>query len=173
MNKLVFLLIFLSVQIFAEADFSAFQGSWRGDCINTSSGLTSGSSPLLFKMYLDVQKKEPLAYSWKMTYVIDEKKQVRDYSLLVDKSLNGSFIIDESNGLLLAGQLFHNILYQLFSLKNGPILFTRYELNGNFLNVEIPTFSTKSPLTTTTLDFKNTVYSYNFTGLQKCQLEKE
>jgi len=161
MVKLVIIFL-VSLSCFA-ADFSPFIGQWRGDCQNGEQQ---------FEMELLVEKENSLKYSWIIIYYLEGSAQKRAYTLLIDKKLGGQFIIDENNGLLLQGKLVDNIMYQLFHLKSGPIIIPRYEAGESFIKVEMPTYDRRNPQSSTTTDLQNTVYSYEFTGIQKCLLLK-
>lgn len=146
-------------------------GTWDGDCTLTSSGQATRT----FGMKLEVGPVDQgEGYTWRTTYELEgDAPQVRDYRLLPTQA-PGHFIVDEQNGILIdAFLLGESVMVESFFIgSNGSLLNARWEVDGDTLGVEIPTFPTR-PGRTTTGPGGIQVTAFSMSGVQRCSLDRQ
>lgn len=155
----------------ARAELPAdWLGSWRGDCTLESTGQPDRK----FGMGLDVAPEDQGGgYTWKTTYEVQgSEPQVRDYRLLPGNA-PGHFVVDEQNGIKIDSYLMGGtIMLELFYVSSGQnLLNARWEVAGDLMTVEIPTFRSR-PGRTTTGPGGVQVTAFSMTGAQRCVLQR-
>jgi hypothetical protein len=110
----------------------AYFGNYKGDLIiNNSSGTQTVGMEFNFKATDSIGK-----YEYQIVYIIDGKRQERNYNLITQDATKGDYIIDENNGILLSAKLFENRLYSVFEV-NGNLLFTTETFYDDHMIFEI------------------------------------
>jgi len=105
-----------------------------------------------------------------IVYGEGEKKQTRNYSLI--KKEDGSFVVDENNGIILLDSFFENTLYSLFEVNNNLLTtFVTFKEKSAIWEV---TFAPKSKQEISyAKEDSTTVISYPVTTRQKAILKKQ
>ncbi|VTS00762.1 hypothetical protein [Tuwongella immobilis] len=108
------------------------------------------------------------AWSWKLTYGMGEKKQVRDYRL--KRTADGELVIDEQNGILLRVDRFGPQLITEFEIA-GSCIQTRYRLTDAGIRFELTSTERAKPLTSGP-EKGPKVESFRVVGYQSAMLQK-
>jgi hypothetical protein len=140
-------LILAAVATLQPADPPALPAGWVGKWAGTLTITKDTGDPQELPMTLEIR---PLAeagrYTWRLVYD-GEKKQTRDYELVVKPGKPGRFEIDEKNGIRLGARLVGTTLYALFQVGEA-VIHSRYEQAGDVLRVEMTAYTTRDPLAT-------------------------
>lgn len=153
------------------ADPPALPAGWVGKWAGTLTINRDTGDPQELPMSLEVR---PLAdgsrYTWRIVYD-GEKKQTRDYELVVKPGKPGRFEIDEKNGIRLGARLVGTTLYALFQVGDAMIQ-SRYELTGDVLRVEMTAYTTRDPLATKPIAGGGEVKSPQLLSVQTAELKR-
>src|SRR5262245_20107069 len=87
------------------------------------------------------------AYTWRIIYGVDKKRQVRNYELLPEGDKPGHFKIDEKNGIVIDARLMGDAIYCYFKV-NEVLVSAKYQRRGESLFVEIASVGLKEPRVT-------------------------
>ncbi len=171
-----FLFTFLSVVITGIAQPAkqknvsfpqSFIGKWKG----TLTWYIPGKTPQKFTMRLNIQVADSGRYTWQIIYG-DDQKDNRPYLLVPVDTVNGHWVIDERNSIILDSYWIGNRFIGAFTVQNSTIV-DQYRLEPNGLHVEFITYAAK-PLTTTggTSNDIPPVDSYQVRSIQSGVLKK-
>lgn len=115
-----------------------WHGHWQGELQIMAKAKKTG-----VPMSLKIEPMDDGRYRWEIGYGVGEGKQLRKYLLEVDRKKPGRFVIDEQNGIRLAGILTEKTL-QFSFIVGKSLLVTRYELVGLQLRYETAVFQLSS-----------------------------
>lgn len=112
-------------------------------------------------------------YDYIIVYIVEEKRQERNYILLEKDKAKGLYQVDENNGILLDVKCIGNTLFSMFEVQ-GNILTTTERFYEDAMDFEI-TFASKqnSNASKTTDETSINVTSYPITVFQKGNLIKQ
>lgn len=108
--------LFVSQLCFAQDHFpDNFLGIYKGT-LNIESQRGKQNFPMEFHLL----KTDTLdRYRYVLVYGEGEKKQVRNYHMIVKDNEKGEYVIDENNGIILTDKRFGNTLYSLFEVNEN------------------------------------------------------
>lgn len=112
------------------------------------------------------------AYTWRIIYGVDKKRQVRNYELLPEGEKAGHFKIDEKNGIVIDARLMGDAIYCYFKV-NEVLISAKYERRGECLFVEIASVGLKEPRVTGIKSRMFEVEAYRLEGVQVGELKKK
>jgi len=145
---LMSLLIFVSLSIIPTAALSSnsfpqnWQGTWSGImCDRTVKG-KSQTVPMTLR--IKPVSKNPIRYTWQISYGTGTKKLVRNYELVAKNQSAGHFAIDEQDGTLIDAWWLGDKLYSQFRVKN-QLFNIQYQLQGNQLHYELVVYQPLIP----------------------------
>lgn len=122
---------------------------------------------------LEIHRKDSTHWQWKITYGEGDKKDVRDYELVLKDTTKGHYIMDEKNTISMDMQLHYRHFSSVFSVE-GTLLCITYTLKDDkTLIFEVISASEKEKYTTGKGDREIPfVVSYPCNGYQKAVLHK-
>jgi hypothetical protein len=153
-----------SVSKFPEAYF----GNYKGELIIINrNGTQTIDMEFNFKSTDSIGK-----YVYQIVYIIEGKREERNYNLITQDASKGDYIIDENNGILLTAKQIENRLYSVFEV-NGNLLFTTETFYDDYMLFEI-IFSNKKEKARSSAFVENQpeVLSYPVTVSQRAKLIK-
>jgi len=147
-----------------------FFGSYKGDLI-----IQNAKGKQTIGMEFHINSTDTIGkYQYQIVYIVDGKRQERNYHLIAKDATTGDYIVDENNGILLAAKQFENRLYSVFEVQ-GNLLTTIEMFYEDHMFFEI-LFSSKKEMTTSG-DIEETeipkVVSYPVTVNQRAKLIKQ
>lgn len=143
----------------------AWIGTWSGVLEIHGTDRIKANVPMMLEI---VPIPAESAWSWKLTYGMGEKKQVRDYRL--KKTADGELVIDEQNGILLRVDRFGPLFVTEFEV-GGSSLQTRYRLTDAGIRFELTSTERAKPLKSGPAQGP-TVESFRVVGYQSAMLQK-
>lgn len=147
----------------------AWSGHWKGKLEIFDAKTVKQTIP----MELEIHKRDSTHWQWKMVYGEGDKKDVRDYELILKDAEKGHWIIDEKNTISMDMQLHYRHFTSVFSVE-GAILCITYTLRDDkTLIFEVVSASEKQKYTTGKGDKEIPfVISYPCNAYQKAVLHK-
>lgn len=127
----------------------------------------------MVNMELEIHKKDSTRWQWKMVYGDENKKDIRDYELVLKDAEKGHYIIDEKNTIAMDIQLHYRHFTSVFSVQEALLCIT-YALKGDRTMVfEVISANEKQKYTSGKGDKEIPfVISYPCNGYQKAVLHK-
>lgn len=176
MLRCVFLIIFCTFVNIAHAQSNApilkdFLGKWEGTLNIYKQQNIVQSLPMRFQCQ---PTDTAHVYTWYITYGKDTIQGLRPYSIREKDGVNGQFIIDEHNGILLDAFLMDDRLISRFEVGDSQLT-ASYQVNGDTMIFEI-IVNGKIPMAITG---KNDdaqipeVLSYKISGFQRAVLKRQ
>jgi len=165
-RRCLFLVLFCS-QFSVAKELSGWVGEWTGWC--QSDNFNSESSLPSLHMSLEIGEIDSENYSWKIQY---EGEGVRDYKMTLQKDLEGHWLLDEGNGLLIDRFLSDGTLVDQF-LINGKLFLNRTTLIKDKMKIETISFWANQPRQTSLADGSNPIYSFSLRDQVVCELNRE
>jgi len=116
----------------------SFPDSWLGKYEGELMIYGVDSVKMKVHMNLDILKKaNDSIYDWTLTYDLNGKKDVRDYSLVVIDKQKGHYRIDERNSILLDGYLHNKNVFTSFFKVSNSFIIAMYTKKENTIQFEI------------------------------------
>jgi len=170
--KLIISFLIIVVSFSAKAQEKVFPqdyvGIYKGDLEITNS---KGKRSIGMEFHLTNTDSIGI-YNYKIVYIFNGKRNDRNYTLKTINALQGEFVIDENNGIVLGAKLVDNVLYNVFEV-GGNLLMTTEAFFDDYMTFEI-VFSGKDSKTITNATEDDTeVISYPVTVTQKAKLIKQ
>lgn len=147
----------------------AYFGVYKGDLTITNANV---EEKIPMEFHLLPTETEGI-YHYVIIYNVKDNRQERNYTLKVQDVSQGTYTIDENNGILLDAKVLGNKLYSMFEVQ-GNLLTTNLTFFENEMIFEI-TFSNKkaAKLSGTEGDNFIEVTSYPISTIQKGILQKQ
>jgi hypothetical protein len=149
----------------------AWLGLWKGklEIFDTR----SVKQTITIQMELEINRIDSTKWQWKMVYGEGEKKDVRDYELILKNAEKGHYIIDEKNTISMDMQLHYRHFTSFFSVDSALLCITYTLKDDKTLVFEVISASEKEKYTTGKGDKEIPfVVSYPCKGYQKAVLHK-
>jgi len=174
--KYLSLLLLLCFSLSTEAQNDSIQfpqhyyGVYKGDLniINSKGTQTIG-------MEFHLQPTDSIGkYKYTIVYIMNGKRQQRNYNLITKDANKGEYIVDENNGILLDAKQVDNTLYSMFEVQNNLITTTE-RFYKDAMDFEIMFTNIKQKKLSKTEEGEETidVISYPIGGIQKAHLIKQ
>ena len=146
-----------------------FFGNYKGVLdIHNAKGITK------YPMEFQLQPTDSLGhYQYTLIYGDGDNRQVRPYTLKAINKDNGTYIIDENNGIILDEKVIENRMYTVFEV-GGTLLttFITFEENQMLFEIVVIKVANKNSSGGTSEEIPE-VFSYPITTVQRAILTKE
>jgi hypothetical protein len=168
-----FLVFILSLSTQAQETFpKSWEGSYEGKLeIYKVNGIAMAPT-----MKFEIAQKTDSIYTWKMTYILNGKEDVRDYELILKDTEKGIYTIDEKNTILIDSYYRNGILTSFFEVMDSFIITSTQKLNSGELMFEIIAAQSKNSNKSGNKKYQGQqipeVTSYLVNGRQKALLKK-
>ena len=155
----------------------SFPDSWLGKYKGDLMIYGVDSVKMKVEMNLDILKTaSDSIYNWTLSYDLNGKKDIREYSLVVVDKQKGHYQIDERNSIILDGYLHNNKVFTSFFEVSKSFIIATYTKKENAVLFEIISGDGKSSNTTGNTKQGDEkipeVLSYLVNGRQKAVLRK-
>lgn len=165
--------LFFTISLFPqqpEKKFpEAYFGSYKGDLLIKGAQIERTISMEFHMKATDSIGK----YQYQLVYIVDGKRQERNYNLITKDALKGEYTIDENNGIILSARQFDNRLYSFFEVQ-GSLIFTLEEFYDNYMIFEVIASNKKEKVESVGAEEDNPeVFAYPVTVSQRAKLIKQ
>ena len=162
MKTLILLMTYFAVTIAAQAeDLAPWQGRWSGTCTPLNYASSTELKP--YPMALNISKKTTTTHSWQIQY---PPQGPRNYTMIKQSDLQGKYVLDEHNGLLIDRFLINRNMTDLYTI-NGRIFNNSTTLNesGSMITMNIIIGTNKNGLRSTKSDNPIAIDCYGVTQM--------
>lgn len=172
----LFFLFYIGI-IFTSHAQGSFPESWLGKYQGDLVIYGVDSVKMKINMKLDIVKTvNDSIYDWTISYLIKDKNDIREYSLVVVDKEKGHYAIDEKNSIIIDSYLSNNTVLTSFFKVMESFIISTYTKNNDTIVFEIIS-SKSSPVSSTGNTIINKedipqVDSYGVNGRQKAVLKK-
>ena len=151
-----------------------FPKSWVGNYEGELQIFGVDSVLMKAEMKLAIQPKTDSIFQYKITYIMNGKKDVRDYELKVKSIEKGQYVIDEKNSILIDAYYKNNTLSSMFTVEHFNLLSSITKHNEDLIFEIISVNTTLSNTSGNTVHNEQQipkVTSYKISGRQKAILK--
>jgi len=147
----------------------AWLGYWKGKLeIFDAKGVRQ-----MVNMELEINRIDSTRWQWKMVYGEADKKDIRDYELLLKNVEKGHYVVDEKNSISMDMQLHYRHFSSVFSVEGAILCITYFLKDDKTIIFEVISADEKQKYTTGKGDKEIPfVVSYPCNGYQKAVLHK-
>jgi hypothetical protein len=165
---IIFGILVATSTVYAQLN-EVWLGHWKGKLeIFDAKGVRQ-----MINMELEVNKTDSTRWQWKMVYGEGDKKDVRDYELLLKNAEKGHYVVDEKNSISMDMQLHYRHFTSVFSVQEALLCITYALKDDKTMIFEVISASEKQKYTTGKGDKEIPfVVSYPCNGYQKAVLHK-
>lgn len=164
-TNLVLFIFFLSPFTATAADIAKWKGEWTGTCEFANYNTDNPMAPL--SMRLVVEPVNEARVLWTIQY---GGEPARNYEMRKHPSgLDGHYILDEKNGILIDRFLIGHELRDLYTI-NGRAFTNTTKFEGDRILVTSVSYWTGAPRRTQTGPGQNVVNSFAMRDVNRCEL---
>ena len=124
--------------VMAESEKTTFPEHWIGSYQGELNIYDTDSIKMQVQMGLDIKKLTDSTYTWIISYLMPEKKDIRNYELQIVDADEGFYKIDEKNGIILGANYFSGTLISRFGV-NQSLLDILYIKKGEDIHFQVIT----------------------------------
>lgn len=172
-NTVVYSVWVLLILLFAQKSYGQLHEAWIGHWKGKLEIFDAKTVKQTIYTELEIYKRDSTHWQWKITYGEGDKKDIREYELVLKDAERGHYVIDEKNSISMDMNLHYRHFTSVFSVQ-GSILCITYTLKDEkTLILEVVSASEKEKYTTGKGDKEIPfVVSYPCNGYQKAVLHK-
>ena len=115
-------------------------------------------------------------FTWRIVYVVDSVRQIRNYELLTIDAEKGKYLIDEKNSIKLEGYLLGGKFFQRFEVMGSLLMTSTEKINEEEMIWEIISGSLEPVSNTGGQEFEGQeippVRGYGIKVMQRASLKK-
>jgi len=167
---------FVFILSFSVQSQESFPKSWEGNYEGELEIYKVHGIAMKPSMRFQIAQKTDSIYTWKMTYIMNGKEDVRDYELIIRNTEKGLYTIDEKNTILLESYYRNGIFTSFFEVLGSFIITSTQKLDSGELMFEIIAASSKKVKKTGNQEHNGQqvpqVTSYLVNGRQRAILKK-
>lgn len=166
----LFILLFTMI---IHDSYAQLQEAWLGHWKGKLEIFDAKTVKQMIHMELEIHKIDSTRWQWKMVYGEGDKKDIRDYELVLKNAEKGHYIVDEKNTISMDMQLYYRHFSSIFSVEGALLCITYTLKDDKTLVFEVISASEKQKYTTGKGDKDIPfVVSYPCNGYQKAVLHK-
>lgn len=146
--KIIIAILLLLTSLMTKAQFpeTRFPAAWEGTWTGMLDLMQSNQSPMQVYNELRIEANATAdTVEFTIVYGTDSS-DIRSYRMLRNDSLQGGWVLDELDGILIQCAFVGDKLVNLFQVQN-TMLFVSYQMLDRELLVEMFSFSFENPLT--------------------------